>query len=33
VPAFTADEIATARREPLLDVAASRAAALAGGSH
>jgi mono/diheme cytochrome c family protein len=33
VPAFTADEIATARREPLLDVAASRAAALADGSH
>jgi mono/diheme cytochrome c family protein len=33
VPSFTADEIARARREPLLDVAASRASALADGSH
>jgi mono/diheme cytochrome c family protein len=32
VPNFTAAEIATARRQPLLDVAASRAAALEGGS-
>ena len=32
VPDFTAAEIATARRQPLLDVAASRAAALEGGS-
>ena len=32
VPTFTAAEIATARREPLLDVAASRKAAL-GESH
>ena len=32
VPAFTAAEIATARRQPLLDVAASRAAALGDGS-
>jgi mono/diheme cytochrome c family protein len=33
VPAFTPEEIATARRQPLLDVAASRASALADGSH
>jgi hypothetical protein len=33
VPAFTADEIATARKQPLVDVAASRASALADGSH
>jgi mono/diheme cytochrome c family protein len=32
VPEFTAAEIATARRQPLLDVAASRAAALGSGS-
>ena len=32
VPDFTAAEIATARRQPLLDVAASRAAALGDGS-
>ena len=32
VPTFTAEEIAIARRQPLLDVAASRAAALGSGS-
>ena len=32
VPAFTAAEIAKARSQPLLDVAASRAAALGDGS-
>ena len=33
VPTFTPAEIAVARKQPLLDVAASRASALADGSH